>query len=99
MKKIILRQAFEELRNAITYYEEQQAGLGLRLKNLTDMSIGLWVIQPFHGFVAVVTAMLISRCFRIILPTLSAGAPWWILAVAHGHRRPEYWIGRKNKIS
>ena len=29
MKKIILQQAFEELNDAIAYYEEQQAGLGL----------------------------------------------------------------------
>jgi len=29
MKKIILQQAFEELNDAITYYEEQQAGYGI----------------------------------------------------------------------
>jgi len=29
MKKIILQQAFEGLNDAIAYYEEQQAGLGL----------------------------------------------------------------------
>nr|VFK57703.1 MAG: hypothetical protein BECKTUN1418D_GA0071000_10683 [Candidatus Kentron sp. TUN] len=43
MKKIILRQAFEELRNAITYYEEQQAGLGLRLKEEFDRHV-YWIM-------------------------------------------------------
>ncbi|WP_255372208.1 hypothetical protein [Chlorobium sp. KB01] len=28
MKKIVLQQAFEELNDAIAYYEEQQPGLG-----------------------------------------------------------------------
>ncbi len=32
MKKKILQQAFEELNDAIAYYEEQQAGLGLNSK-------------------------------------------------------------------
>ncbi len=29
MKKVILQQAFEELNDAVAYYEEQQPGLGL----------------------------------------------------------------------
>ena len=39
MKKIILQQAFEELNDAIAYYEEQQAGLGLRLKDEVDQHV------------------------------------------------------------
>jgi hypothetical protein len=42
MKKIILQQAFEELSDAIAYYEEQQAGLGLRLKEEVDRHID-WI--------------------------------------------------------
>lgn len=41
MKKKILQQAFEEFKDAIAYYEEQQVGLGLRLKDeVGQQSIG-----------------------------------------------------------
>ena len=43
MKKIILQQAFEELNDAIAYYEEQQAGLGLRLKDEVDQHVN-WIL-------------------------------------------------------
>lgn len=36
MKKIVLQQAFEELNDAIAYYEEQQPGLGLKMKDEID---------------------------------------------------------------
>jgi len=44
MKKIILQQAFEELNNAIAYYEEQQAGLGVRLKDEFDQHVK-WILN------------------------------------------------------
>ena len=43
MKKIILQQAFEELNEAVTYYEEQQSGLGLRLKDEVDQYVN-WIL-------------------------------------------------------
>ena len=33
MKIKILQEAFEEFKNAVVYYEEQQSELGLRLKD------------------------------------------------------------------
>ena len=36
MKKIVLQQAFEELNDAIAYYEDQQPGLGLKMKDEVD---------------------------------------------------------------
>ncbi len=44
MKKIILQEAFDELNDAIAYYEEQQVGLGLRLKNEVDQHIR-WITE------------------------------------------------------
>ena len=70
MKKKILHQAFEELSDAIAYYEEQQAGLGLRLKESINMSIGFYTIPLFHKFVEAVTVVLISKYLHTILPTL-----------------------------
>lgn len=44
MKKIILQQAFDELCDAIAYYEEKQAGLGLRLKEEIDQHVS-WIFD------------------------------------------------------
>ncbi len=44
MKKIILREAFEELNDAISYYEEQQSGLGRKLKEEVDLHIQ-WISE------------------------------------------------------
>ncbi|MFH0924582.1 MAG: type II toxin-antitoxin system RelE/ParE family toxin [bacterium] len=43
MKKIILKEAFEELNDTIVYYEEQQDGLGLRLKDEVDRHVN-WIL-------------------------------------------------------
>ena len=44
MNIIILQQAFEELKDAIAYYEEQQSGLGLKFKEEADQHIK---VDPF----------------------------------------------------
>jgi len=44
MKIIILEEAFEELSDAITYYEDKQADLGIKLKDEIDQHIN-WIIK------------------------------------------------------
>jgi len=44
MKITILEQAFEELSEAIKYYEEKQTGLGLKLKDEIDHYIN-WILK------------------------------------------------------
>jgi len=39
MKKVILQQAFEELNDAVEHYEEEQAGLGLRMMDEIDKHV------------------------------------------------------------
>jgi hypothetical protein len=36
------------------------------------------------------------RVFPYYIPYIIRGEMLWVLAVAHGSRKPEYWIGRKN---
>nr|VFJ43173.1 MAG: ParE toxin of type II toxin-antitoxin system, parDE [Candidatus Kentron sp. FW]VFJ68965.1 MAG: ParE toxin of type II toxin-antitoxin system, parDE [Candidatus Kentron sp. FW]VFJ69712.1 MAG: ParE toxin of type II toxin-antitoxin system, parDE [Candidatus Kentron sp. FW] len=100
MKKIILHEAFEELQNAIAYYEEQQAGLGLRLKQEFDRHI-YWIMG--NSTVPRIRSggyrRVNLKMFPYYIAYIIRGDTLWILAVAHAHRRPEYWIGRENKIS
>lgn len=58
-----LPQARSELHDAVSYYEGELSGLGLRFWDEIDRD-----------------------------PVI------WILAVAHGHTRPEYWIDRPKDI-
>ncbi|MBI9037945.1 MAG: hypothetical protein JEY97_07420 [Bacteroidales bacterium] len=44
MKIIILEQAFEEFSDAIIYYEDKQADLGLKLKDEIDQHIN-WILN------------------------------------------------------
>ena len=39
MKKVILQQAYEELNDAVEHYEEEQAGLGLRMMGEIDKHV------------------------------------------------------------
>ncbi|MBF0202455.1 MAG: type II toxin-antitoxin system RelE/ParE family toxin [Desulfamplus sp.] len=99
MKKIILQQAFNELDDAISYYEDQQAGLGLRLMDEFDQHVR-WILSNSD-----VPRIRRGGYRRVNLKTFPYYIAYivredtvWILAVAHGHRKPEYWIERKNEI-
>lgn len=39
------------------------------------------------------------KTFRHYLTYVQIGETIWILAIAHGHRKPEYWIKRKQDLS
>ena len=99
MKKIILQQAFKELDDAISYYEAQQAGLGLRLMEEFDRHVR-WILNN-----PTVPRIRKGGYRRVNLKTFPYYIAYiiredilWILAMAHGHRNPEYWIDRKNEI-
>jgi hypothetical protein len=100
MKKIILQQAFEELNDAIAYYEEQQPGLGLRLKEEFERHVS-WIIgNPTVPSIRSVGYRRVSlRVFPYYIAYVVREDTLWIIAVAHGHRKPEYWIKRKNEIA
>ena len=99
MKLEILEAAENELNEAVAYYQEIEPGLGVRLKE-DVRGVIQWIgknpelprLRP-KGYRRVnlkVFAYYIA--YDIWADTI------WILAIAHGRRRPEYWIERKKKI-
>lgn len=99
MKKKILQQALDELSDAIEYYEEQQAGLGLRLKDEVDQHVN-WILDNSSvpriregGY-----RRVNLKIFPYYIAYITRQDTLWILAIAHGHRKPEYWIKRKNEL-
>ena len=96
MKVKILQEAENELNEAVAYYEEIETGLGVRLKEEIRVAIG-WVanhpdlprLRP-NGY-----RRVNLKVFRYYIAYFVWADVIWILAVAHAHRRPEYWLRRK----
>ena len=100
MKKVFLQQAYEEINDAVEYYEDEQVGLGLRMMEEFDKHVQ-WIMQN-----STVPHIRTGGYRRVNLKTFPYYIAYvvrveklWILAVAHNHRKPEYWITRKSRVS
>jgi hypothetical protein len=92
----VVPEARRELQDAADLYEKQQSGLGRRLWQETDEHIA-WIAQ--HGEVPRLRfggyRRVNLRIFPYYIAYIVRGNVLWILAIAHSHRRPDYWIDRK----
>jgi hypothetical protein len=87
-----LPQAKSELMDAVAYYEGELSGLGQRFWNEMDEHIA-WIAE--NPDVPRLRDGGYRRVNLKIFPYyVSYVAVIWILAVAHGHTLPEYWINR-----
>nr|CBX30281.1 hypothetical protein N47_D30900 [uncultured Desulfobacterium sp.] len=82
------------------YYEEQRAGLGLRLKEEIDQH-AKWITRNSDiprirkgGYRRVNIKVFPCYIVYIIHENIL-----WILAIANSHKKPEYWIKRKDEVS
>lgn len=85
-----------ELIAAITYYEDQRAGLGVDLREKVEAAVGL--IEKSPELFAARSSDGLRKCpvrrFPYVVYYLDLDAEIWIAAVAHQKRRPGYWAGR-----
>ncbi len=99
MTIIVLPQAAAEFDDATDYYEQQQAGLGRRFRDEVDRHIR-WLAG--HHDVPRLRSGGYRRVNLKVFPHYVAyveiQGTIWILAIAHGHRLPEYWIGRTTEV-
>jgi plasmid stabilization system protein ParE len=99
MKIEILHEAEGELYEAIAYYEEIEAGLGVRLKEEVRAAIQWIAANPEVPKLRPKGYRRVNlKVFRFYVPYFIWNDTAWILAVAHGSRHPEYWIERKSKL-
>lgn len=93
----VLQEAQLEFLDAISHYEGERPGLGQRFKDEVDRSL-LWIaahpelqrLRP-GGY-----RRMNLRVFPFYLPYVVRDDTVWVLAIAHGSRKPEFWIRRKN---
>jgi hypothetical protein len=90
-----LPQAKSELLYAVEYYEGQLDGLGQRFWNEIDQHI-TWIAQsPEVAQIRNSGYRRINlRVFPYYVAYIIRDSVIWILAIAHGHSLPEYWIDR-----
>ena len=96
----VLREAEKELDDAIAHYERIDAALSLRLRVEVRRAL-IWIrdnseiprLRP-NGY-----RRVNLRVFPYYLPYFIWADAIWILAFAHGHRKPEYWIERVDKLA
>jgi plasmid stabilization system protein ParE len=95
MRLVILPHASLELREAIEYYESEQAGLGERLWDEFDKHLS-WIAEN------ALTPRLRSgdyrrvnlRVFPYYIAYAVRGDAIVVLAISHSSRRPEHWVDR-----
>jgi len=99
MNIIILDEAHNELVNAIDFYENKSCGLGLKLKDEIDNYVK-WITQNYNSprLRKGLYRRVNLRIFPYYIAYIVRKDSIWILAIAHCHRRPEYWIQRKKNI-
>jgi toxin ParE1/3/4 len=94
-----LSQAKSELTDAVEYYEGELNGLGQRFWDEVDQHIA-WIARNHEvprlrpgGY-----RRINLKIFPYYISYVVRDPMIWILAIAHGHSRPEYWIDRPKTI-
>jgi len=95
-----VEEAHSEFLDAISGYEEARAGLGARFKDEVDRCV-LWIADHPQLYRLRVGGYrrINLRVFRYYIAYIVRGKTLWVLAVAHGARKPLYWISRRTQIA
>jgi len=94
-----LPEARSELVDAAAYYEGELSGLGQRFWDEVDEHIS-WIVENAEiprlrpgGY-----RRVNLKVFPYYVSYVVRDPVIWILAIAHGHSRPEYWIDRPKTV-
>jgi toxin ParE1/3/4 len=94
---IIHTEAIKEFDSGIAYYEDQKIGLGLDLLSEVEEVLGKIQKNPNLGAqhtIAEVRRYVIQR-FPYLIFYVELEEFIWVIAIAHGKRRPNYWKNRQ----
>lgn len=99
MRIVVLPEAADEFDDATDHFEQEQPGLGQRFRDEVDQHIR-WIAE--HAELSRLRPGGYRRVNLKVFPYYVAYLIWqeevWILAIAHGHRKPEYWIRRRQNL-
>ncbi|MGM0540195.1 MAG: type II toxin-antitoxin system RelE/ParE family toxin [Thermodesulfobacteriota bacterium] len=98
MHVIFTKLAIQEMNDAVQYYEFEYSGLGQRFKEEIRKA-ALRIAEYPHAFSIErgdVRKCLLHRFPYKLLYSIEKDHIL-IIAVAHQHRKPDYWVGREQK--
>ncbi len=98
MKPVVIHhKARVELDAAIAYYEQRKAGLGLALQAAIEQATKRIQQNPQIGAPYKTTEFryAVVRRFPYAIYYAELEEVIWVVAIAHGRRRPNYWRRRK----
>lgn len=95
MTQITLEEAEREFAASVAYYESRELGLGLRFRDEVEAVVD-WICRFSEaprlrkkGY-----RRVNLRTFPHYVAYIIRGDTIWVVAIAHGHQRPEFWINR-----
>jgi plasmid stabilization system protein ParE len=95
MTLIILGEAEQEFTESIAYYESKEPGLGWRFRNEVVDTVDRIVRHPELPRLRPKGYRRVNlRAFPHYIAYVIRGDTIWIVPIAHGYRRPEFWIDR-----
>jgi toxin ParE1/3/4 len=100
MKPVVFhRLAREELDEAIGFYEGQRPGLGLDLQSEVEQAVAQIRANPGIGspYKATEFRYWVVRRFPYVIYYADLEGAVWVVAIAHGRRRPDYWKRRRRE--
>jgi plasmid stabilization system protein ParE len=95
MTVITLDEASREFAESVKYYENKEPGLGKRFRDEVAAAIAWISVNPETPRVRTRGYRRVNlRAFPHYIAYMIRGETIWILAIAHAHRRPEFWLER-----
>ncbi len=98
MRVVFLEVAEAELDNAIKYYESEQPSLGTRFRDEVFRAVSRITAYPsaYQMLSRRTRRCLIARFpYGIIFQHNASENEVLVIAIAHLHRKPDYWLSRK----
>ena len=98
MKPLIIHsEARAELDSAIAYYEECKVGFGLDFLSEVEQYLGKIQQNPNLGALYKVSGLrrYVMQRFPFLIFYTEFEEFIWVVAIAHGKRRPDYWRRRQ----
>lgn len=97
---VVLPEAVDEFEDAAHYYDEQEAGLGQRYRDEVDRHIRWVAVHTDLPRIRLGGYGRVNfRVFPYYVAYVVHQESIWVLAIAHGHRKPECWIERRLNLS
>ena len=95
MNLVTLGEAEREFAESAAYYEAQEPGLGSRFRDEVVAAIDRIMRTPELPRLRAKEYRRVNlRVFPHYIAYVIRGDMIWIVAIAHGFRRPEFWIER-----